>query len=406
MGQWAVVGEEGPELVRFDSPATVYSNDNSRSMAAKVAAQGEGRDTELVHLMKSELPILRSVLGPGKLNPRTGLWGFDFGLGGGDPSNDNGSAGNTGGSSAPDSGEGGLEGLEGLESYTQFDNIGTLTAKDFAGMLDKYGSMAALFQGREPGFRDHMTDIFSGLLGQIAQGLLSVLGGPIGKVASVALGYARSNATNGRARGTMMGGWIDNALSDRGVIGGLVSGRISASELAATAAGRVQNAFSDLSSRPGSTLSDPVGYAGDQAVYSAISRGDAGRSVSVAAMLGQPAGDLRSGLAGDFSSVIGTGQSVMASLPGFKNGGSFTVPGSGGPDSQTMAMRLTPGEKVRITPPGQDETAAQLSEVVRLLRSGLGLDAAGAETLSRLLASIDGRLAAIEGRSALAKAAA
>jgi len=39
-------------------------------------------------------------------------------------------------------------------------------------------------------------------------------------------------------------------------------------------------------------------------------------------------------------------------LPGFQHGGSFSVGGSGGPDSQAVAFRATPGERVDISPPG------------------------------------------------------
>lgn len=39
---------------------------------------------------------------------------------------------------------------------------------------------------------------------------------------------------------------------------------------------------------------------------------------------------------------------------GFRTGGEFTVGGSGGPDSQTVAFRATPGERVRINTPSQD----------------------------------------------------
>lgn len=40
-------------------------------------------------------------------------------------------------------------------------------------------------------------------------------------------------------------------------------------------------------------------------------------------------------------------------LFGFQHGGSFTVGGHGGYDSQVVAFRATPGEKVSITPPGK-----------------------------------------------------
>lgn len=45
-------------------------------------------------------------------------------------------------------------------------------------------------------------------------------------------------------------------------------------------------------------------------------------------------------------------------VPGFKTGGSFTVGGSGGLDSQLMQFRATPGEMVDIRKPGQDRGGA------------------------------------------------
>lgn len=50
------------------------------------------------------------------------------------------------------------------------------------------------------------------------------------------------------------------------------------------------------------------------------------------------------------SSLFGTGG---LNLPGFANGGSFQVGGSGGIDSQLVAFRASPNETVRITKPGQ-----------------------------------------------------
>lgn len=47
------------------------------------------------------------------------------------------------------------------------------------------------------------------------------------------------------------------------------------------------------------------------------------------------------------------GSAADLSLLNFQHGGSFDVGGSGGPDSQVVAFRATPGEKVQINPPGQ-----------------------------------------------------
>ena len=45
VGQYALVGERGPEIVKFDQPATVYSNEESRQMQSamdKYSPSGEG----------------------------------------------------------------------------------------------------------------------------------------------------------------------------------------------------------------------------------------------------------------------------------------------------------------------------------------------------------------------------
>ena len=51
-------------------------------------------------------------------------------------------------------------------------------------------------------------------------------------------------------------------------------------------------------------------------------------------------------------------------VPGFKTGGSFRVGGSGGPDSQMMQFRASPGEMVDIRRPGQDTGGAMAVHVV------------------------------------------
>lgn len=57
-----------------------------------------------------------------------------------------------------------------------------------------------------------------------------------------------------------------------------------------------------------------------------------------------------SGGGGDlFGSILGG----LGGLLGFRDGGSFTVGGSGGPDSKIVAFRATPGERVTVAPPGQ-----------------------------------------------------
>ena len=42
------------------------------------------------------------------------------------------------------------------------------------------------------------------------------------------------------------------------------------------------------------------------------------------------------------------------SIPGYRHGGQFEVGGSGGPDSQLVAFRASPNERVTVERPGQD----------------------------------------------------
>ena len=56
------------------------------------------------------------------------------------------------------------------------------------------------------------------------------------------------------------------------------------------------------------------------------------------------------GLGGIFKSVL----SFFTKAPGFATGGSFKVGGSGGTDSKYIGMRLTPGEMVNVSKPGND----------------------------------------------------
>lgn len=57
---------------------------------------------------------------------------------------------------------------------------------------------------------------------------------------------------------------------------------------------------------------------------------------------------------GLFSAVASIASAFFGGSKGFKTGGSFTVGGSGGPDSKYIGMRVTPGEMVNISRPGHD----------------------------------------------------
>lgn len=70
-------------------------------------------------------------------------------------------------------------------------------------------------------------------------------------------------------------------------------------------------------------------------------------------------GNAGGGIQNFMSSMFGGGSGLgglfsgIGNLLGFENGGKFTVGGSGGPDSQLVAFRATPGEEVYVRPKGQ-----------------------------------------------------
>jgi Lambda phage tail tape-measure protein (Tape_meas_lam_C) len=91
-------------------------------------------------------------------------------------------------------------------------------------------------------------------------------------------------------------------------------------------------------------------------------------SVSASATLGQSAAAgatsaldslFSGGLSATASAALGASasagaDSALASLLGFKNGGAFNVGGSGGTDSQIVAFKATPGERVQVGKAGGD----------------------------------------------------
>lgn len=56
----------------------------------------------------------------------------------------------------------------------------------------------------------------------------------------------------------------------------------------------------------------------------------------------------------------------IQSLLGFANGGTFTVGGAGGVDSQVVAFRATPGERVDVTPPGRAAGGSPVNVVINM----------------------------------------
>jgi hypothetical protein len=68
---------------------------------------------------------------------------------------------------------------------------------------------------------------------------------------------------------------------------------------------------------------------------------------------GQKSGGGGGLLGGLLGGIFGKPGNSGAKLPGFANGGSFMVGGSGSPDSQLVAFRASPNERVTIDKPGQ-----------------------------------------------------
>lgn len=59
---------------------------------------------------------------------------------------------------------------------------------------------------------------------------------------------------------------------------------------------------------------------------------------------------------------------VYGTFPGHQLGGRWTIPGSGGPDSELVQFRGTPGEEVKVTPPGVGDNFEPLLAEIRAMR--------------------------------------
>ncbi|MDH3918379.1 MAG: hypothetical protein OEU25_09360 [Rhodospirillales bacterium] len=73
----------------------------------------------------------------------------------------------------------------------------------------------------------------------------------------------------------------------------------------------------------------------------------------------------------------GTGFDGLQAAGSFQHGGTFTVGGSGGPDSRLVAFRATPGERVTVTPSGRGAPASGAVVNVKVINQ------AGAEIETR-----------------------
>lgn len=92
-----------------------------------------------------------------------------------------------------------------------------------------------------------------------------------------------------------------------------------------------------------------------------------------------------------------TGLMGSLGLPNFATGGEFMVGGAGGTDSQTVAFRATPGERVSITPPGGRSPASETPvvqaqmpgiKILNVLDPSLVADALGSAEGEKLILNI------------------
>lgn len=102
------------------------------------------------------------------------------------------------------------------------------------------------------------------------------------------------------------------------------------------------------------------------------------------------------GAISDFFSPSGTGGGLLDGLFGFATGGSFTVGGSGGTDSQVVAFKATPGEQVTVRTPAQQQavtsnynfTFALPSDTVDYRRTGQMVAREAARIMSTAQAAV------------------
>lgn len=139
---WAVVGEEGPEVVRLAGGERIWT---ARDSAQMLADLGQGRDDTLIHLRGSdELSAVRRALGsPGRINPATGLLGFDDGDAASGQGGENAAHGETNSSTAGrDSAYGGGWGASSGGSSGALDSIASSVSDLTAAVADTLASYA------------------------------------------------------------------------------------------------------------------------------------------------------------------------------------------------------------------------------------------------------------------------
>jgi len=110
-------------------------------------------------------------------------------------------------------------------------------------------------------------------------------------------------------------------------------------------------------------------------------------------------GLLPGGSAGTAAASAAGGTSIGGGVTAMQTGGSFSVGGSGGPDSQLVAFRATPGERVDVSRPGQNRTGAMQGgegvqssqgdvKIINTMDPSMALDAMGTAEGERLIMNV------------------
>lgn len=193
---WAMVGEEGPELVRLAGGERIW---NARETAQMVAGLGQGADTELVHVRPDELAWMERTLGGGRTNPATGLRMFLEGESGGvgdtgDSGRDTGGGTSGGGTGGNASGRGGENSAHG-ETGNQSSGYGPAGPDHGWGSYDgpaaRAGNEDAVNNAGLIGAVTGLIDQFTGFLSRqtgVPQGQIGALTGVVGVTGALAVG--------------------------------------------------------------------------------------------------------------------------------------------------------------------------------------------------------------------------
>lgn len=162
----------------------------------------------------------------------------------------------------------------------------------------------------------------------------------------------------------------------QGLTDGMSAGSGGATGGAVGVANNIANSFSTIGSSIGEAIKGTK-------KWSEVLKDVLGQ-LAKAALSGLNIGGGSGGGGGGFGGIV-TG--LIGSLFGFANGGSFQVGGAGGIDSQLVAFKASPNERVTVTKPGQEGGRATYAPVYHI--DARGADQAAIARLERGLAERD-----------------